>query len=149
VSSFISILRAAIWKAWLTSASINSYNFWGLFDHADGALHSTIRTVNTTYAAAIKNTTHPKTQCRKPYAATQHLMLLMMCVLPEICRAKKTSIKLPCCIKLAFQIISVTAFIHQISCLAWMEVKLNANNELSFLYRSPFRSWTIWVLNAI
>jgi len=45
---------------------------------ADGAVHGTIRTVNTTHAAAVKTTTHPKTQCRKPYAATQHLMLLMM-----------------------------------------------------------------------
>jgi len=39
---------------------------------ADGAVHG------TTYAAALKTTTHPKTRCRKPYAATQHLMLLMM-----------------------------------------------------------------------
>ena len=31
-----------------------------------------------TYAAALKTTTHPKTRCTKPYAATQHLMLLMM-----------------------------------------------------------------------
>jgi len=46
---------------------------------ADGAvLHGTILTVNTTYTAALKTTTHPKTQCRKRYAATQHLMLLMM-----------------------------------------------------------------------
>jgi len=37
-----------------------------------------IRIVHTTYAAAVKITTHPKTRCRKPYAATQHLMLLMM-----------------------------------------------------------------------
>ena len=37
-----------------------------------------IRTAHTTHAAAVKNTTHPKTRCRKPYAATQHLMLLMM-----------------------------------------------------------------------
>jgi len=29
-------------------------------------------------AAALKATTHPKTQCTKPHAATQHLMLLMM-----------------------------------------------------------------------
>jgi len=36
------------------------------------------RTARTTYAAAVKSTTHPKTRCRKPYAATQHLMLLMM-----------------------------------------------------------------------
>jgi len=36
---------------------------------ADGAvLHSTIRTVNTTYAVALKTTTQPKTRCRKPYA---------------------------------------------------------------------------------
>jgi len=40
--------------------------------------HSTVRTVHTTYAAALKTTIHPQTQCRKPYAATQHLMLLMM-----------------------------------------------------------------------
>jgi len=39
---------------------------------ADGAVHGTIRTVHTTYAAA------PKTRCRKPYATTQHLMLLKM-----------------------------------------------------------------------
>jgi len=44
---------------------------------ADGAMHGIIRTVHTTYAAAVKTTTHPKTRCRKPYAATQHLMLLM------------------------------------------------------------------------
>ena len=42
-----------------------------------GASHGTIRTVHTTYAAALKTTTHPQTRCRKPYAATQHVMLLM------------------------------------------------------------------------
>ena len=40
--------------------------------------HGTIRTAHTTYAAALKTTTHPKTRCRKPYAAAQHLMLLMI-----------------------------------------------------------------------
>jgi len=47
---------------------------------ADGALrrHGTICTVNTTYTAALNTTTHPKTRCRKPYAATQHLMLPIM-----------------------------------------------------------------------
>jgi len=40
--------------------------------------HGTIRTIHTTYAVVLKTTTHPETQCRKPYAATQHLMLLMM-----------------------------------------------------------------------
>ena len=39
--------------------------------------HGTIHTVHTTYTAALKTTTHPKTPCTKPYAATQHLMLLM------------------------------------------------------------------------
>jgi len=43
-----------------------------------GAVYGTIRTVHTTYAAALKTTTHQKPRCRKPYAATQHLMLLMM-----------------------------------------------------------------------
>ena len=40
---------------------------------ADGVIHGT-------YTAALKTTTHPKTRCTKPYAATQHLMLLMMAV---------------------------------------------------------------------
>jgi len=44
---------------------------------ADGAVHGIIRTVHTIYAAALK-TTHPKTRCRKPYAANEHLILLMM-----------------------------------------------------------------------
>jgi len=70
---------------------VAAYGFWkgcGLESRcvdcvcgADGAVwlsHSTIRTTHTIYAAALKTTTHPKTRCRKPYAATQHLMLLMM-----------------------------------------------------------------------
>ena len=36
----------------------------------DGAVHGTIHTVHTTHAAALKTTTHPKSRCRKPYAAT-------------------------------------------------------------------------------
>ena len=56
---------------------------------ADGRTdeHSTIRTVNTTYAAALKTTTHLKTRCIKPYAATQHLMLLMM----DVCTRNMSS----------------------------------------------------------
>ena len=65
-------------------------SFWmggGLESHclgrvygADGAVsrHGTIRTVHTTYTAALKTTIQLQTQCRKPYAATQHLLLLMM-----------------------------------------------------------------------
>ena len=45
---------------------------------AGGAVLGTICTAHTTYAAAVETTTHPETGCRKPYAATQHLMLLMM-----------------------------------------------------------------------
>ena len=30
------------------------------------------------HVTALKTTTHPKNQCRKPHAATQHLILLMM-----------------------------------------------------------------------
>jgi len=45
---------------------------------ADGVMHGTIQIAHTTYAAVLRTTTHPKTRCRKPYAATQYLMLLMM-----------------------------------------------------------------------
>ena len=45
---------------------------------ANCAVNGTIRTVHMTNAAALKINTHPKTRCRKPYAATEHLMLLMM-----------------------------------------------------------------------
>jgi len=41
-------------------------------------LHDNIRTAHTTYTVALKTATHPKTRCRKQYAATQHAMLLMM-----------------------------------------------------------------------
>jgi len=53
----------------------------------DGSVHGTIRTVHTTYAAALKTTTHPQTRCRKPYAATQHLMLLIM----DVCTRNMSS----------------------------------------------------------
>jgi len=84
---------------------------------ADGAVHWTIRTVHTTYPAALKTTTLPKTRCRKPYAATQHLILLMMGYVPETCRAKNTLIKLPCCMKLAFHIISSGNFHFSVLCI--------------------------------
>jgi len=38
-------------------------------------------------AAAVKTTTHPKTRCRKPYAVTQRLMLLMM----DVCTRNMSS----------------------------------------------------------
>ena len=37
-----------------------------------------VKRIEINLDAALKITTQPKTRCRKPYAATQHLMLLMM-----------------------------------------------------------------------
>ena len=45
---------------------------------ADGAVGLSRTAPFAPYTAALKTTTHPKSQCRKPYSATQHLMLLMM-----------------------------------------------------------------------
>ena len=64
------------------SVWFSAQSFWMCGDlyGADGAVrrYGNIRTAHTTHAAALKTTTHPKTRCRKPYAATQYLMLLMM-----------------------------------------------------------------------
>jgi len=103
---------------WILCCTIwfSASNFWmgggldsrcvGRVYCADGAMHGNFRTTHTTHAAARKTTTHPKTWCRKPYAAKQHPMPVMMGV-SETCRAKNTLIKLLCCIKLAFQVISL------------------------------------------
>jgi len=59
-------------------------SFWmggGLESRCVGRVYGadgTVRTIDTTYAAAVKTTIHPQTRCRKPYAATQHVMILMM-----------------------------------------------------------------------
>jgi len=61
-------------------------SFWmggGLESRCVGRVYGadgTVRTVNKIHAAALKTTTHPKARCRKPYAATQHLVLLTMSV---------------------------------------------------------------------
>ena len=61
--------------------------------------------LNSVYGAALKTTIHRKTRWRKPYAATQYLMLLMM----GVCTGNMSSLehinKIPCCIKLAFEVI--------------------------------------------
>ena len=56
---------------------------------ADSAVpcDGTIRTVHTTYAAVLRTTTQLQTGYRKPYAATQHLMLLIM----DICTRNMSS----------------------------------------------------------
>jgi len=58
---------------WMLSCSIQfpALSFW-----KGGGLES--RCVGRVHSAALKTTTLPKTQCRKPHAATQHPILLMM-----------------------------------------------------------------------
>ena len=68
--------------------------------------HQIFSTAHTTYAAALKTTTQPKPRC-----GNRMLQLNIWCswwwaYVPETCRARNTSIKLPCCIKLAFKIVS-------------------------------------------
>jgi len=47
--------------------------------HVSGTYaHHQERCMLSTYVSALKTTTNPKTRCRKPYAATQHPVLLMM-----------------------------------------------------------------------
>jgi len=65
------------------SVRFSALSFW-----MGGGLES--RCVGRVYGAdvaALKTTTHPKTRCRKPYAVTQNLMLLMM----GICTRKMSS----------------------------------------------------------
>ena len=71
------MLSCSIWfsapSLWMGGDLENRYV--GRAYGADGAVP---RTINTSYAAALKTTTYPKTRCIKPYVATQHLMLLVM-----------------------------------------------------------------------
>jgi len=50
----------------------------GLESRRVGRVYGADVATHMTYAVALKITTHPKIWCRKAYAATQHLMLLMM-----------------------------------------------------------------------
>ena len=57
---------------WFSASS-----FWmdgGLESHCVGRVYG----AEGAYAVALKTTIHPQTRCRKPYAATQHLMPLMI-----------------------------------------------------------------------
>ena len=90
------------------------------------------RAPSAPYTVALNTTTHPKTRCTKPYAATHHLMLMMVYV-PETYRAKNTSIKLPSCIKLAFHIIS------------WGRCRsINPQHALLFNSKPVHISWGGW-----
>ena len=65
------MLRCSIW--------FSAPSFWmggGLESGCVGRVYSADGAVrvagHTTYAAALKTNIHPKTRCRKPYAATQN-----------------------------------------------------------------------------
>jgi len=84
---------------------------------------------------ALKTTTLPKTRCRKPYAATQHLCSWWWAYVPETCRAKNTSIKLPSRIKLAFHFISWgRCMVKQPSTLYCNHCALHKNKNICCLH---------------
>jgi len=80
--------------------------------------HGNIRTIHTTHAAALKSTTHPKTQCRKPYAATQHLVLLMMGV-----RTRNMS---------SYEYINKVTLLHQVGISSYFMRKMHGQTTLKF-----------------
>jgi len=70
-------------ERWMLSCSIwfSAPSLWmggGLESRCVGRVYGADGAVRRDYTAALKTTTHPQTRCRKPYAATYHLMLLMM-----------------------------------------------------------------------
>jgi hypothetical protein len=78
----------------------------------------TIRTAHTTCAAALKTTTHPKTRCRKPHAATQNLMLLMMGVCTRNMSSK--------------EYINKITFLHQVGISNYFMRKMYGQRALKF-----------------
>jgi len=80
------MLSCSIWLEFWMGRGLESRCVGRVYG-VDDAVYGTIRTVHTTHAATLKTTTHPKTRCRKPYAATQHLMLLMI----DVCTRNMSS----------------------------------------------------------
>ena len=80
------------------------------------AVPCTIRTVHATHAAALKTTTQPKNRCRKPYAATQHLMLLMM----DVCTRNMSSL----------EYINKITFLHQVGISHYFIANINVKKQL-------------------
>ena len=83
-----------------TERLCNSLEHWGLFDRAP----------STPYTRPTQRLSRPP-PIQKLSAENHMLQLYIWCswwwaYVPKTCRAKNTLIKLPCCIKLAFQIIS-------------------------------------------
>jgi len=67
-------------------------------------------------AAALKTTTHPKTRCIKPHAATQHLMLLMM----GVCTRNMSS----------QEYINKITFLHQVGISHYFTRKMHGQTTL-------------------
>jgi len=59
------------------SIRFSAPSFW-MGGGLDSRCACRVCTVHTNHAVTLKTTTHLQTRCRKPYAATQHLMLLIM-----------------------------------------------------------------------
>ena len=101
------------------------------------------RAPSAPYTVVVKTTTHPQTRCRKPYAATQHPMLLMMGVCTRNTLAKNTLIKLPCCIKLAFQAISWgRCTVKQPSNISW---RLERSCSVRLQVQQSKKTWAAWL----
>jgi hypothetical protein len=101
VFGWMVVLRAAAWVV-LKVRMVPSYG--------------TNSTVHTTYTAALKTTTHPKTRCRKPYAETQHLMLPMM----GVCTRNMSS----------YEHINKTTLLHQVGISNYFMRKMHGQTTL-------------------
>ena len=73
---------------------------------------------NTTYAAPLKTIIHPKTRCRKPYAAAQHLMLPVM----GVC-TRNMSI---------WEYINKITLLHQVGISSYFMRKMHGQTTLKF-----------------
>jgi len=76
------MLSCSVWFSapsfWMDGGGLESSCVGHVYG-ADGAVRLSRMAPSASHTAALKTTTtHPKTRCRKPYAATQHLMLLIV-----------------------------------------------------------------------
>jgi len=75
--------------------------------------------VYTTYAAVLNTTIHPKSRRRKPYAATQHLMLLMMGVYTRS--------------MLSLEYINKITYVHQVGISLYFKRKIHGQTTFNLL----------------
>jgi len=108
------------------------------------AVPCTIRTVNATHTAALKTTTHTKNRCRKRYAATQHLMLLMM----GVCTRNMSSLEYINKITLLHQVVTPHYFIANINVkkqlVSPQKIKNNVEGFCVQCCRISWRVWVVW-----